>query len=89
MTIDIPPMPLDDTRKRLIAAFMNEVTAVLDESVPFPKRLAIARKWSYTLYGLGVLPRPLDEDVDAAELAEKAREMLMKLQELVKSLKGG
>ena len=87
MTIDIPPMPVDEARRRLIAAFMSEVTEVLDESVPFPRRLAVARKWSYTLYGLGVLPRPLDRELDAEELAEAARDMLMRLQELIKTLR--
>ena len=41
----------------LLAVFLREATEILDERVPFPRRVALLVKWASVLHGLGY-PKP-------------------------------
>ena len=61
---------------RVVSMFLSEATDILDESVPFPRRVALLYKWSWVLRGLGY-ERPLEGlDVTEEELQERIRDML-------------
>ena len=76
-----------EARKRFLGVFLREFSTVLDESVPFPRRAAMLRKWTLLLAPYGVKPAP--EDMDSSELQRYAEQVLSKLKEIVRVLGGG
>ena len=62
----------------LLGRFIAEATLMLDESVPLPRRAAIAYKWLNILKGLGFKPRSELSlgDLTPSRIRELASEML-------------
>lgn len=61
---------------RVIAMFIAESTQILDESVPYTRRVALLYKWSWILRGLGY-QKPLErKDLTEEEINEKIKDML-------------
>ena len=63
----------------IIRLFVVEVTQALDESVEYPRRIAIVVKWSWLLSGLGYqhpIPPAEVSKLDPERLKQEAMKML-------------